>query len=176
MNMKKNMLKVLVLALAGLPVAAMAADFSGAWARDASQSEPAAHSPYWLSGPGAAQNPGFGRGGEQIMTVKQTGTSFEVTMPPGSPLQGSVQKYTINGKTVTQKTDTWVAQTSVTAGMQGNDLVITTVQPYGGMPGNATLEQKDVWTLSPDSKTLTITTTRTLPAGTKTTKQVFTRK
>jgi hypothetical protein len=44
------------------------------------------------------------------------------------------------------------------------------------MPGNVTLQVKEVWSLSSDGKTLTITTTHTSPAAEKTFRQVFNRK
>ena len=72
--------------------------------------------------------------------------------------------------------DTGIQKATVTASLQGDTLVIGTTQPYGGMPGNATLEVKEVWSLSPDGKILTITTTRTVPAVQKTFKQVYNRK
>ena len=53
--------------------------------------------------------------------------------------------------------------------------MVDTVEPYGGMPGNATLKIKEVWSLSPDGKTLTITTTRDVPAKLETYKQVYNR-
>jgi hypothetical protein len=44
------------------------------------------------------------------------------------------------------------------------------------MPGNVTLQVKEVWSLSPDGEILTITTTHTSPAAEKNFKQVFNRK
>ena len=44
------------------------------------------------------------------------------------------------------------------------------------MPGNAPLTIKESWTVSPDGKVLTITTTRQLPARTSVDKQIFNRR
>ena len=65
---------------------------------------------------------------------------------------------------------------AVTAILQGDTLVIGTTRPYGGMPGNVTLQVKEVWSLSPDGKALTVTTTHTSPAAEKTFRQIFNRK
>jgi hypothetical protein len=43
------------------------------------------------------------------------------------------------------------------------------------MPGNVTLKVKEAWSLSPDGKTLTITTTRDIPARHQEYKEVYTR-
>ena len=98
------------------------------------------------------------------------GNSLEVTDP-----QGTIRKYALDGKPVTRATETGMQKAVVTANVQGETLVIGTTQPFGGMPGNATLEVKEVWSVSPDGKTLTVTTTRTLPAQQKTFKQVYNR-
>jgi hypothetical protein len=50
------------------------------------------------------------------------------------------------------------------------------VQPFGGMPGNASLEIKEDWSLSADGKVLTVTSTRSLPARTAVDKQIFNRR
>ena len=90
-----------------------------------------------------------------VMTVQQEGTTLVVTSP-----QGAVSKYTVDGKPYTRPTETGIEKAVVTASWQGDTLVIGTTQPYGGMPGNVTLQIKEVWSLSPDGKVLTITTTR----------------
>jgi len=105
------------------------------------------------------------------MTVQQEGNSLQVTSP-----QGETRKYTVDGKPYTRPTETGIEKAVVTAGIQGDTLVVATTQPYGGMPGNVTLQMKEVWSLSPDGKILTITTTRSIPAVEKTYKQVYTRK
>jgi hypothetical protein len=175
-NMKKHILIVLGIVFLGLMVLAMAApDFSGSWVRDNAKSDPVPD-PIMLNRPTTPAGGGGGRGGgrgnaEAVMTVQQEGTSLLVTSP-----QGAVSKYTVDGKPYTRTTETLIEKAVVTAGLQGDTLVIATAQPYGGMPGNVTLQMKEVWSLSPDGKTLTITTTRTIPAVEKIYKQVYNKK
>jgi hypothetical protein len=105
------------------------------------------------------------------MTVQQDANSLQVTDP-----QGAIRKYTLDGKPSTIATETGIEKAAVTANLQGDTLVLGSTRPYGGMPGNVTLKVKEVWSLSADGKTLTITTTHTTPAVEKNFKQVFNRK
>jgi hypothetical protein len=105
------------------------------------------------------------------MNVEQDANSVQVTGP-----QGATRKYALDGKPYTSATETGVEKAAVTANLQGDSLVIGTTRPYGGMPGNVTLNVKEVWSLSSDGKILTITTTHTSPAAEKNFKQVFIRK
>ena len=180
--MRKDLVIGLI-AFLGLPALLMAgADFSGSWVRDNSKSDPPQNFMYWLTrsadtggaagGRGGRGGAGGGRGnGAQVMKVQQEGNSLQVTEP-----QGVVRKYALDGKPFTRKTDTGIQQATITANLQGDTLVIGTTQPYGGMPGNATLQVKEVWALSPDGKTLTITASRALPAAITTYKQVYNRQ
>jgi len=61
-------------------------------------------------------------------------------------------------------TNTGIQKAEVTMQLQADNLVIETSEPYGGMPGNVTSKVKEVWSLSRDGKTVTITTTRDIPA------------
>lgn len=105
------------------------------------------------------------------MTVQQDAKTLQVTDP-----QGAIHKYTLDGKPSTIGLETEMGKAAVSASLQGDTLVIATTRPYGGMPGNITLQIKEVWSLSPDGKTLTITTTHTTPAIEKIYKQVYNRK
>ena len=180
--MKRNILTVVGMALLGLPALAIAApNFSGSWVRDNAKSYPVPNLMYWLTrepnsggaGGGGRGGAAGGRGGGSpvVISVQQDASSLQVAAP-----QGTIQKYTLDGKPFTRATETGVEKAVVTATVQGDTLVISTTQPYGGMPGNATLEIKEVWSLSPDGKTLTVITTRTAPAVQKTYKQVYNRK
>jgi hypothetical protein len=82
----------------------------------------------------------------------------------------------LDGKPHTMPTATGIQKATVTAKGEGDTLVISTAQPYGGMPGNVTLDIKEVWALSPDGKTLTITTTRNSAATKTVTKQIYNKK
>jgi hypothetical protein len=175
-NMKKYTWMVLGMVFFGLLVIGTAApDFSGSWVRDSAKSDPVPD-PIMLSRPTTPAGGGGGRGGgrgsaEAVMIVQQQGTALVVTSP-----QGAVSKYTVDGKPYTRATETGIEKAVVTASWQGDTLVVGTTQPYGGMPGNVTLQIKEVWSLSSDGKILTITTTRSMPALEQTFKQVYTRK
>ncbi len=168
--MKRHILMLLATAL--LPVLAMAApDFSGLWVRDNAKSDTVPNSMYWLTrgvDAGGARGPGAA---EILLTVKQDAKSLQATLGPGA-----LREYMLDGKVQTKSTDTGIEKAAITASLQGDTLVIATTQPYGGMPGNSTLQVKEVWSLSPDGKVLTITTTRDVPATKQTFKEIYTRK
>jgi hypothetical protein len=176
--MKKHILMALGVAYLGLPILAVAApNFSGSWLKDNSKSDPVP-SLLMLSpvpqgrgpgGPGGRGGPGRG-GGPMPMVVAQDGNSLQVTDP-----QGGKRKYTVDGTLHNATMETGVQKAGVTASWQGETLVIGATEPYGGMPGNVTAQVKDVWSLSEDGKTLTIATTRSMPAITKTFRQVYTK-
>jgi hypothetical protein len=170
---------VLGIALSGLPFVAMAApNFSGSWVQDNAKSERVPE-PLWLTrapaggrgGGGRAGGPGGRGNADVLMSVQQDANSLQVTDP-----QGAIRKYTLDGKPYTSATETGIEKAAVTANLQGDTLVVGTTRPYGGMPGNVTLKVKEVWSLSPDGKILTVTTTHTTPAVEKNFKQVFNRK
>jgi len=173
------MLMVLGMAVIALPLLAMAApNFSGSWSQDSSKSERVPE-PMWLTraqpagrgGGGRAGGPGGRGNAEVIMTVQQDANSLQVTDG-----QGATKKYTLDGKPSTRMIETDMAKASVSASVQGDTIVIASTRPYGGMPGNVTLQVKEVWALSPDGKTLTVTTTHTSPAVEKVYKQVYNKK
>ena len=178
--MRKQILTMAVMALFGLPVLAIAAqNFSGSWVRDNAKSDQAPNSTYWLTrepnsgGAGGGGRGGGGRGAPApvVMTVQQDANSLTVTSP-----QGAVQKYTLDGKPFSKAMDTGMAKAVISANVQGETVVLTTTQPWGGMPGNASLEIKEVWSLSPDGKVLTVTTTRNTPAVQNSYKTVYNKK
>jgi hypothetical protein len=171
--MKKHILIVLGTALLSLPALAAAANFSGAWVRDAAKSDRPPDTMYWLTrDEGGRGGGGRGRGGNQPpMAIQQDAGSLQVTDPGGS-----VHKYMLDGKPHTTPTATGIQKATITAKVEGDTLVISTAQPYGGMPGNVTLDIKEVWALSPDGKTLTVTTTRNSAATKTVTKQIYNKK
>jgi len=160
--------KLLMLGMTFLPAVAMAApDFNGTWALNKANSDPAPNAMYWLTRSGPTM--GGGRGNAEVLiTVHQDATGMQV-----ADSQTAKREYTLDGKPHTRATDTGIEKAVVTAGLQGDTLVVETTQPYGGMPGNATLKVKEVWSLSPDGKTLTITTMRDVPAKKQAYKQVY---
>ena len=177
--MKKHILTMVGIALFGLPSLAIGAqNFSGSWVRDDARSDQAPNQTYWLTRePNSGGAGGGGRGGgrgaqaQVVITVQQDANSLTVTSP-----QGSVQKYTLDGKPFSKATDTGMAKAVITAGIQGDTVVISTTQPWGGMPGNASLEIKEVWSLSPDGKVLTVTTSRNTPALQNSYKTIYNKK
>jgi hypothetical protein len=159
------MMTLSTLALAAGP------NFTGAWLRVAASSDPTPNQMYWATrettegrGGGGQRNP------EIILSVNQDGSMMHV-----AESANVVRDYVLDGKPHTRSTDTGIQKAAVTAHVEGDEIVIETTQPFGGMPGNATLAVKSVWALSSDGKTLTITTTRELPARKQTYKTVYTK-
>ena len=172
--MKKQLL---MLGMILVPTLALAAspDFNGSWTRNNASSDPAPNTMYWTTR-AATGGGGFGGGGrggrgpEIIMTVRQDAKGMHV-----SESNAIARDYTLDGTPHTRPTDTGIEKAKVTAHLQGDTLVIDTTEPYGGMPGNATLTIKQTWVLSPDGNTLTITTARDVAARQQTYKQVYNR-
>lgn len=162
---------LILLACAALPLTALAADFNGNWVRDNAKSDKEIYPLYWLTRGVDPNAGGGGGGGEFVITVRQDATGLTVTdsLHPR-------RAYPLDGKPHTVTMDTGMAKSTVTAGVQGDTLVIGSVEPYGGMPGNATATVKEVWSLSPDGKTLTIARTRELPAAKQSSKEIYSRK
>jgi hypothetical protein len=168
-NSTRMTLRLVLLGVALLPVTATAADFSGAWVRDMAQSKPAPYPNYWRT----RVAPATGGGNNQpfVITVKQTGQSVQVTHP-----RQPLRTYVLDGKPRVTPTDTGLAKVTTTAAMAGETLSIATVQPYSGMPGNVPVQASETWALSPDGKTLTITTARDLPAEKQSFTEVYKRQ
>lgn len=165
--MKKTLLTMLGLML--LPAMAMAApNFSGRWVLNSSASTPNPYPFYWLarSSP-ESQGP---RRFEFSMTVRENGDNMQVT-----DIERPIRHYTLDGQPHARPTDTKREKAVVTANVQGDDVVIDTTEPYSGMAGNATLKETQVWSLSPDGKTLTIIITRSTPGRKNTIAAVFDR-
>jgi hypothetical protein len=172
--MKKQILTLglALLTVVAVPVVAMAApDFNGSWVRDNARSDRDIYPLYWLT---RGVDPGGGGGqgnGEYVISIHQDAKGIQVTDP-----QRALRIVAVDGQAHSVPTDTGVAKATVTASWKSETLEIATVQPYGGMPGNATLTVNEVWSLSPDGKTLTVATTRDVPATKQTMKQVYNRK
>ncbi len=178
--MKKHCVLMVAMALSGLPALLIASqNFSGSWVRDNARSDPAPNAMYWLTrepnsgGAGGGRGGGGGRGAPVpvVMTVQQDANSLTVASP-----SGAVQKYTLDGKPFSKPMDTGMAKAVISASTPGDTVVITTIQPWGGMPGNASLEIKEVWSLSADGKVLTVTTHRNTPALENSFKTIYNKK
>lgn len=152
-----------------IPAAAMAADFNGTWVRDPVRSKPAPYPDYWLTrvtpGGGGQQNQIF------VMRVTQSATDLQVS----DPLH-NLRNLALDGKPRDSRTDTGMATLTTTATMAPEAMTVTSVQPYGGMPGNVPLTATERWVLSADGKELTITTERVLPATKQSFVEVFVRQ
>ena len=129
--------------------------------------------PRAAAGPGAAAAGGPRRAAPAtLLTIHQDAKTLHVDDP-----QSTIHQYTLmaDGASHTNPMDTNIQKAAVTAQFDGNNLVVETTEPFGGMPGNVTSKTKEVWSLSPDGKTLTITTTRDVPARHEEYKEVYTR-
>lgn len=167
--MKKQIM--IALALAVLPGMASAADFSGTWVRDNAKSTTAPYPLYWITRAEVGSGGGGGNQGEYVITVRQTGANVQVTSA-NKPLRS----YTADGQARVSKTDQGITNVTTTAAMQGENLTVTTVQPFGGMPGTVTLTTKETWSLSPDGRTLTVASASTVPARQQTFTEVYTKR
>lgn len=157
--MKHTMLTYLALLL--LPLAACAqSDFSGTWVANEAESEQAVDTNYW-----------FGRiegeaPGQPDLRVEQDGDTIEVyeegrvltryDFPAVYIADGKDHKVTDSG--------TGLAELTITTSWNDSELVIDIVKPWGSMPGNITLQSREVWKLSPQGDKLSITTTHRSPA------------
>jgi hypothetical protein len=133
-------------------------DFSGAWVRDGARSDVVPNTMYWLTR-GVEAGGGRGRSSQTVIEVEQSAGRMRVT-EPARPLRTLM----LDGKPHTVPTDTGIQMATVVASVQGDTLTISTTQPFGGMPGNATLTITETWSLSPDGKVLTVRTERDTPA------------
>ena len=167
---------LLMLGMILLPTLAMAAnpDFNGTWAKDNANSDPVPNLMYWMTRVAPAAPRGGAGGGQRapqvVMTIQQDARSLRQ-----SESQNIMRSYILDGAPHTRATDTGIQKAEVTANLQADNLVIETTEPFGGMPGNVTLKVTEVWSLSPDGKTLTIITSRDIPARHQEYKQVYTR-
>lgn len=163
----RNLTKMALLAAAlATSAAAFAADFNGSWVRDGARSKAAPYPNYWLTRAPAAG--GFNPNAPFVVRVQQSATGVIVTHPLFPQ-----RSYVLDGKAHSSRADSGLVQVSTTAAMAGDTLKVTTVQPFGGMPGNVTMTATETWSLSPDGKELTITTVREVPATTQSFTEVF---
>jgi hypothetical protein len=163
---------MIALGLAVLPSLAMAADFSGAWVRNAQQSDPQQYPLYWITRDVPTPGGGFGPGGAPApVMVRQTATNLQV-VDPNRP----VRNYVLDGAAHSGPADEGVTQLTTTAAVRGETIVVAKVGTYSGLPGSVTTTTTDTWALSADGRTLTISSVRSSPARTETFKQVYTKQ
>ena len=143
-------MKLASLALAAaLPLAA--ADFSGRWMLNTAKSQFGQ-----FPAPEVMMRSVKLAGAQLSMTTYQKGAQGEVT---------TELKYTTDGKPSANGASTGTAR------LNGETLVIESSRESQG----AKLTQRDVWTISPDGKTLTVQSHITLPNGAFDVRQVFER-
>ena len=145
-------------------------DFNGTWVRDGAKSDVVPNTMYWLTR-GVEAGGGRGPNTQTVIEVQQSGGRMQVTDPARPP-----RTLMLDGKAHTVRTDTGVQTATVVATVKGDTLTISTTQPFGGMPGNATLKIIETWSLSPDGKVLTVRTERDLPALRQTFNEIYIRR
>lgn len=164
-------IRVLMMTAVLLPVMAFAEpDFSGTWVRDGAKSDVVPNTMYWLTR-GVDAGGGRGRNAQTAIEVQHSAGRMQVT-DPARPLRTLM----LDGKPHTVPTDTGIQTANVVATVRGDTLTVETTQPFGGMPGNATLKITETWSLSPDGKVLTVRTERELPALRQTFNEIYNRR
>ena len=146
------------------------AEFSGAWVRDGAKSDVVPNTMYWLTR-GVDAGGGRGRNSQSVIEVQRSAGQMKVADPARPP-----RTLTLDGKPHTAPTETGIQVATVVATVQGDTLTVSTTQPFGGMPGNATLKITETWSLSPDGKVLTVRTERELPAQRQAFSEIYNRR
>ena len=159
--MKNYLMAILGLTL--LPLVACAqsdSSFSGTWVANEAESEPAVNTNYWF---GRIENevPGqpdvrVEQDGDTISVYEQARVLTRYDYPAVYVADGNANSVTDGA--------TGMAQISITTSWDDDELVIESEKPWGGMPGNITLQSREVWRLSAEGDKLFITTTHNSPA------------
>ena len=127
--------RILMMLAVLLPALAFAEpDFSGTWVRDSAKSDVVPNTMYWLTR-GVEAGGGRGRNTQSVIEVQQSAGRVQVADPARRP-----RTLMLDGKPHTVPTDTGIETANVVATVRGDTLTIETRQPFGGMPGNATLK------------------------------------
>lgn len=145
-------------------------NFGGTWVRDSAKSDIVPNTMYWLTR-GVEAGGGRGRNTQLVIEIQQTAGRIDITDPARPP-----RTLWLDGKPHSVPTDTGLQSSTVTVKVTGETLTVSTTQPFGGMPGNSTLNVRETWSLSPDGKVLTVKTERELPALRQTFTEIFNRK
>ena len=135
------------------------------------------------------------------MTVAQTEKELKVTSEtkrPGPPADASqagpngpgggrgmrgfgadgTVSYTLDGKETIVEIDGPNGKMPIKykASLEAGKANLSSSRSFGGPMGEVTATTKDIWTLSPDGKTLTVARTQTTPRGESTSTLVFVKK
>ena len=163
--------RLLIIIALLLPAMAFAEpDFSGTWVRDGAKSDVVPNTMYWLTR-GVEAGGGRGRNNQIVIEVQHGAGRMQVADPARPP-----RALALDGKPHAMPTDTGIQMASVVATVRGDTLTVETTQPFGGMPGNATLKITETWSLSADGKVLTVRTERELPALRQTFNEIYNRR
>jgi len=146
------------------------AEFSGTWVRDGAKSDVVPNTMYWLTR-GVDAGGGRGRNNQTVIEVQQSTGRMQIT-DPARPLRALI----LDGRPHSVPTDTGLQMAVVVATLQGDTLVVSTTQPFGGMPGNLTLKITETWSLSADGKVLTVRTERDTPAVRQAFSEIYNRR
>ncbi|MEO8679131.1 MAG: hypothetical protein ABI665_08795 [Vicinamibacterales bacterium] len=146
------------------------AEFTGTWVRDGAKSDVVPNTMYWLTR-GVDAGGGRGRNNQTVIDVQQSAGRMQVT-DPARPLRTLV----LDGKPHEVPTDTGLQTATVIATLEGDTVIVSTRQPFGGMPGNLTLKITEIWSLSPDGKVLTVRTERDTPAQRQSFSELYNRR
>ena len=145
-------------------------EFSGTWVRDGAKSDVVPNTMYWLTR-GVDAGGGRGRNNQTVIEVQQSASRMQIT-DPARPLRTLM----LDGKPHEVPTDTGIQKATVVATMQEETLIVSTTQPFGGMPGNLTLKITETWSLSVDGKVLTVKTERDAPSVRQSFSEVYNRR
>ncbi len=160
----------LVLLASSLAFAQGTANFSGTWMLDKSKSDLPKR-----------QRPGGETAQQRDVSVKlmveQQGSTLKVTRTFSGPNREMSRTLTFNtaGQETTESTPRGGSIVSK-ASWEGDKLVITSTGTVTGRRGDRKVERKEMWSLSPDGKTLTIQDTVQSPRGERTMKRVYNKQ
>lgn len=158
----KSML-LTILGLVTLPLTACGQstpDFSGTWVANEAESEKAVDTNYWF-GRIAAEVPGqpdlrVEQDGDTVSVYEEARVLTRYDYPAVYVADAKERRVTDSG--------TGLAQVTITTSWNNGELVIDSVKPWGSMPGNITLQSREVWRLASGGNKLSITTTHKSPA------------
>jgi hypothetical protein len=171
--MLKNSFMVVLLIVALCAVAA-AADLGGTWGLDKAKSDPV------RMGRGRQ----VGGGGQPpadidvTLAIAQSADDIKITrtLTMGGQDRTSEQKYTLDGKECTNPAPMGRGEMVGKAAWEGGKLTITGKQKMSTPQGDFEIGVKEEYSLSEEGKVLTVMSTRTMPQGERTSKQVYNKK
>ena len=165
---------ILVVLASSLAFAQGTVNFSGTWVLDNSKSE-------MPNRPGRSGEATETHDVSRKMVIEQQSATLKITraLSAATRERSTTVTYNTTGQETTESTPRGGSIVS-RASWEGNKLVITSTRtmtrPRRGETGERKIEEKDVWSLSPDGRTLTIEETRQTSRGERTAKTVFNKQ